>query len=229
VNIQGETEEMIKLMVVKGKEQNWYDVKLDKGKFDEQLWLNKGTGKYDIYIMVNEYDRKYSFGPKLTVENTKELNPFLIPDKDIESEDKLIVEKSQEITKGLNRDTEKIKAIYDWVSENIEYDYAKYRKHLNNDYDNQYGALLALQTQKGVCYDYAALVAALGRAAGIQSKLVKGTGVINGTSGYHAWNEVYLADESKWIKLDATYAAVLGENYFNNEGFDESHRIEQIN
>jgi transglutaminase-like putative cysteine protease len=176
--------------------------------------------------MVNEYDRKYSFGPKIIAENIKEINALLVPDKYIESMDKPIVDKAAEITKGLTSNRQKAKAIYNWVSENIDYDYVKYGKHLNNDYDNEYGALLALKTGKGVCYDYATLVAALGRASGLQTKVVMGTGKVNGTRGYHAWNEIYIEDESKWIKLDTTFAAVSNKNYFDSENFDESHIAE---
>jgi transglutaminase-like putative cysteine protease len=224
VDIQGETtNSKIKLMVVRNNEQLWYDVKVDKGMFSQQLWLNNGKGEYTVHVMVNEYDRKYSFGPNITIENIKEMNPLLSPEKYIESADKQVIEKAVEITKNLTSDREKAKEIYNWVSKNIDYDYEKYNKHLNNDYNNEYGALLALDTKKGVCYDYAALVAALGRASGMQTKVVKGTGKVNGTSGYHAWNEIYIADESKWIKLDATFAAVADENYFDRADFDKSH------
>jgi hypothetical protein len=224
VSIKGNTsKEKLKLMVLKGNEQLWFDVRLEDGKFEQELWLNKGLGQYTIYIMVNEYDRKYSFGPKLIVDNIKVQNELLIPDKHIESTNKLIIEKALEITKHLNSDVEKAKAIYNWVIQNIEYDYEKYSKHLTNDYNNEYGALLALNTRKGVCYDYVALTAALGRASGIQTKLVKGTGIINGRTGYHAWNEMYLEEQNKWVKLDTTFAAVLKGNYFDNEDFDESH------
>lgn len=227
VNIQGETtHNKIKLMVERNNEQIWYDVKLENGRFSQTLWLNSGKGAYAVHVMVNEYDRKYSFGPEITIENMAEVNALLVPEKYIESTDKLIIDKAAEITKGLKSDREKAKAIYKWVSENIDYDYAKYSKHLKNDYDNEYGALLALNTKNGVCYDYATLVAALGRAYGLQTKVVKGTGNINGLVGYHAWNEIYIADESKWIKLDTTFAAVSSESYFDSENFDESHIVE---
>lgn len=224
VELRGETtKSRIKLMVVKNDEQTWYEIKLEKGRFFQQLWLNKGTGKYTIYVMVNEYDRKYSYGPKLIVENTAELNAFLVPDKHIESTDKTVAAKAAEITKGLNSDIEKARAIYEWVTQNIRYDYEKYKRHLNGSYDNEYGALLALTSKKGVCYDYAALIAALGRASGIQTKVVYGTGKVNGTSGYHAWNEMYIDGQGKWIKLDATFASMSGENFFDSEKFDETH------
>ena len=227
VNIQGETtKNKIKLMVVKNNEQIWYDLKLENGRFNQKLWLNSGKGTYTVHVMINEYDRKYRFGPKIVVENVKEINAFLAPEKYIESEDKLIMDKAAEITKGLTGDREKAKAIYMWVSENIDYDYAKYGKHQNNDFNNEYGALLALNTRNGVCYDYATLVAALGRAYGLQTKVVKGTGKINGIVGYHAWNEIFLVDENKWVKLDTTFAAVSRDNYFDSENFDESHTAE---
>jgi len=226
VDIQGETEAgKLKLLVEKNNEQVWYDVKLEDGKFHEQLWLNKGIGEYTIFVMVNEKGREYRFGPKLVIENIKEFNQLLFPDKHIESRDALIIEKAHDITKGLSSDMERARAIYEWVIENMKYDHEKYQKHLRNDYDNEYGALVALKTGKGVCYDYAALVAALGRAAGLETALVKGTGITQGVSGYHAWNEMHLSDQDRWIKLDTTFADVLGKDYFDNEDFDESHRI----
>lgn len=224
VEVQGETSNSkIKLLLVRDEEQVWYEVKLNSGRFHEQLWLNKGTGKYTVYVMVNEYDKKYSFGPKFSVNNIKEVNPYLVPDKYIESGDKLMIDKAAELTKSAVGDLEKARAIYSWVKDHVQYDYKKYNEHQNNNYDNEYGALLALESGKGVCFDYAALVAALGRAAGIQTKLVTGTGLLQGSSGYHAWNEMYIAEQQQWIKLDATFASVSGEDFFNTQNFDESH------
>ena len=45
------------------------------------------------------------------------------------------------------------------------------------------------------------------RSQNIPTKLIKGySDLIN---GYHAWNEVYLADENRWIVIDSTYDSVL--------------------
>lgn len=93
-------------MVVRSNEQIWYDVKLENGRFSQKLWLSNGKGKYTVYVMVNEYDRKYSFGPKITVENVKEINALLAPEKYIKSGDKPIIDKAAEITKGLTSDSE---------------------------------------------------------------------------------------------------------------------------
>jgi len=213
----------IKILVTKGKEQVWYEVKLDKGNFDEEIWLNAGKGKYTVAIMVNETERKYSYGPKFTVDNTQEVDKYSVPGKDIESDDEKIIKLAEEIVSGLDKDLEKAQAINNWVAKNINYDYEKYIKHQNNNYDNQYGALITLKSKKGVCYDYAALVAALGRAAGLQTKMIKGQGITEGYEGYHAWNEIYISEENRWLKCDATFSSTSGQDYFDSAKFDESH------
>jgi len=70
---------------------------------------------------------------------------------------------AKELTKDAKTDREKAQKIYNWVVKNIKYDYDKYLRQLNKNYDNAYGALNTLETGKGVCYDFSALVAALGR------------------------------------------------------------------
>ncbi len=224
VHLTGSTsKEKIKVLVTKDKEQVWYEVKLDNGKFDEEIWLSSGKGKYTVAIMVNEIERKYSYGPKFTVENTQEVDKYSAPGKDIESDDEKIIKLAEEIVSGVDSDLEKAQAINDWVSRNIRYDYEKYINHLNNDYDNQYGAKVTLESQKGVCYDYAALVAALGRAAGLRTKMVKGEGITESYRGYHAWNEIYISEQNRWLKLDTTFSSTSGQDYFDSAKFDESH------
>ncbi len=44
------------------------------------------------------------------------------------------------------------------------------------------------------------------RSVGVPTKLVMGYSKSD-TSTYHAWNQVYLADEEKWITIDTTYDA----------------------
>ena len=75
-----------------------------------------------------------------------------------------------------------------------------------------------LSTGKGICYDYAALMAAMLRSQGIPTRLIMG----QVPQGYHAWNEVYLQGTgwviiasfkywevagSAWVMFDATFAA----------------------
>ncbi len=228
VRISGKTDkDDIKILLTKDDKREWYDVSLKNGAFDEDIWLTEGKGSYRLDVMVHEYDRKYSYGPGLTVENATGANRFKVPGKYIESGDDGIIKLAGQLTEGLNTDREKAKAIYDWVKDNMEYDYKKLESQRQNDYDNEYGAVNALKTGKGVCFDYAALTAALGRAAGLETKLVEGEVDSDGATGYHAWNEFYISDEGKWINADATLASTTGKDYFDNNAANNIYNISQ--
>ncbi|MEN8189274.1 MAG: transglutaminase-like domain-containing protein [Thermodesulfobacteriota bacterium] len=63
-------------------------------------------------------------------------------------------------------------------------------------------ALTTLKNKKGDCNEHAALVAALGRASGIPTRVAAGIVFHKQAFYYHAWNEVCIG--SQWISLDAT-------------------------
>lgn len=224
ITLTGETNRsLIKILVIKGETQRWYDVKLQDGKFNEEIWFIDGVGEYQVSVLVHKEGRRYTFGPTVYVKNTVEVNRFLVPTLHVESNNEKIIALAQEITKDCKSDAEKAKSIYDWVTANIVYDYKKYIRQMNNDYDNVYGALNTLKTKTGVCYDYAALVAALGRASGLQVKMIKGNFKSALRSELHAWNEIYISEENKWIPVDSTFGASMRSNYFDNNDFYKDH------
>jgi transglutaminase-like putative cysteine protease len=160
--VTGESKEKdIKILVKKEKSRQWHSVDVQGNRFSKEIWLISGRGKYSIAVMVKEEEGKYTYGPEFDVVNTVEINKFSAPTEHIDSNNKEIIDLAQEIVKNSDTDIEKAKAIYDWVVGNIKYDYKKYNNHLKNDFNNKYGALVALSTRKGVCYDFAALTAAL--------------------------------------------------------------------
>ena len=223
IKISGNTtKDKIKLLVIGADKQTWYEVEVIDGEFDEEIWFDS-QGEYTIRVMVNEYDRKYSNGPSITVKNTEELDKYLIPAKHIESNEDIIIDAAKEITKNCSSDLEKVRAIYDWVVDNIEYDYEKLSKHDRGQYDNQYGALNALNTRIGVCYDYSTLAAALARSLGIQAKVVEGDLDKGMLKGFHAWNEIFISELDNWINIDTTLGATTGEDYFDFADNDESY------
>ncbi len=224
IHLKGDSKQkQIKVLLIKDEEKKWYELPLKEGKFDEEIWLTMGKGKYTAAIMIHEEGRKYSYGPKITVENVGEVNPFLVPVKHVESNDEKIIQLAEKLIEDKTTDREKAKAIYDWVTGNITYDYEKFGKHQEGDYDNTYGALHTLETKKGVCYDYAALTASLGRAVGLQTKVVKGQVSSELYKGYHAWNEIYLEDENQWIFLDSTFGVGGKKEYFDRKQSELSH------
>lgn len=217
------SQDKIKVIVSKDNNSNWYDIDLTQGKYNKEIWLINGKGKYKISVVVHEYGRTYSYGPTLEVNNTVDVNRFLVPTKHVESNNEEIIELAKNITKDSETAKDKAKSIYNWVSENIEYDYDKYLRQLNKNYDNEYGALHTLKTGTGVCYDYSVLVAALGRAVNLQVKVIKGNFVNPYRNELHAWNEIYIPEENRWINVDTTFAYSLGTNYFDNSDFYVDH------
>jgi hypothetical protein len=133
---------------------------------------------------------------------------------------------AKELTSKAVSSKDKAKVIYNWVGSNIEYDYDKANRVLSNDFQIQSGAIPTFQTREGICFDYACLYVAMARANNLKVRIMTGEG-FNGVSWVsHAWNEVYIPEEDKWIKVDPTF--YKGGNYFNSRRFDLDHRNEKV-
>ncbi len=92
----------------------------------------------------------------------------------------------------------KIKMIYDYICDNVVYDY----DNLNDDsYDLKYTAYAALINGTAVCNGYALAMCRLLDKIGVENEFVGGTG----GGGGHAWNIVKIGD--KWYCLDSTWDA----------------------
>jgi hypothetical protein len=133
---------------------------------------------------------------------------------------------ARELTANDLNDKAKAKSIYTWIGQNLTYDHDKAAMVLNNNFDIRSGAISAFEERKGICFDYACLYVAMCRAVGLNVRLITGDG-FNGVSWVsHAWNQVYISEEAKWINVDATF--YNGGNYFNSRRFDLDHRNDKI-
>lgn len=137
--------------------------------------------------------------------DSNKTSSYLSESSGIESTNGQIINLSNEITQSLSSDWEQARAITRWVATNIRYDASAVNRNS--------GALQALQTRTGVCEDYAALCAALARAANIPARIVYGY-TDNGTNwpasgtftlrGYrHAWVE-YNLEGRGWVPAEPT-------------------------
>ena len=95
-------------------------------------------------------------------------------------------------------DYEKVKAIYDYMCENIVYDNANLN---NNNYKLKYTAYAALINGTAVCQGYANLFYRLALDSGVDARLIAGLG--NG--GAHGWNIVQIGD--LYYDIDSTWGA----------------------
>ncbi len=106
-------------------------------------------------------------------------------------------------------DYEQVKVIYDYICENVVYDY----EHLLNlNYTLKYSAYAALINGTAVCQGYANLFYRMALEAGIDTRIIVGDG-----GGPHSWNIVGLDD--KYYYLDATWDAPLAEKDYPYEYF----------
>lgn len=118
-------------------------------------------------------------------------------------QEKVVKTKVKELLKTLKIDEKesdyaKIRAIYDYMCENIKYD----DKHVNNEkYLLKYTAYAALVNKKAVCQGYSNLFYRLALAAGVDARLIAGTA--HGES--HSWDIVKI--NSVYYNLDATWDA----------------------
>jgi len=127
-----------------------------------------------------------------------------------------------EITKKAESDEEKARLLYDWVGSRVTYDYDKVRDYEDNGHWREQTPQMTFDTKRGVCIDYSRLYAVMARSQGLDVKVVTGLGY-DGRGGYgpHAWNEVYLKEQKKWVPLDATWAS--SGDWFNPPAFEETH------
>lgn len=137
-----------------------------------------------------------------------------------------IDKKAKEITAGDKTDREKAKSIYNWVGSNIKYDYNKADMVMSSDNVTNSGAIPAFKEREGICFDYACLYVAMCRAVGLNVRMVMGEAYNGEEYISHAWNEVYLKNEGRWIKVDPTF--YVAGNYFDNKNFDKDHKQKNI-
>ena len=104
-------------------------------------------------------------------------------------------ELADEICAGCETDEEKVRAFYDWIITNFEYDYDCYPLF------QYFDVRKALQTKQGICFDFAHLFAAFCRSQGIPCYAVDGISYKD-CSDRHTWNRVYY--HGTWWNVDIT-------------------------
>lgn len=104
-------------------------------------------------------------------------------------------------------ETEKVRRIYDYIYDNVEYDII----HKNNEgYHLKSTAYGALINGHATCQGYAVTLCRLLREAGVDCRVITGTAYDEGSGEeYHAWNIVCIG--GKWYDIDLTWDKRLGK------------------
>lgn len=137
------------------------------------------------------------------------------------------------LTRTLETDVEKFRAIYTWISTNIENDYSSYLKISNKRKRlvNKRQAYLQwntgitpkvfktlLKDRKTACTGYAYLVKEMANLAGFKCNIINGYGrtptllLDESSAANHSWNSIEI--DNKWYLCDATWSA--GQTIIDN-------------
>ena len=109
----------------------------------------------------------------------------------IQSKNPQIVSMAKEIVKYEKDKLKAARLIYEWVYKNIEKVPAITIPM----------ATEVLKTRRGDCNEHTTLYTALGRAAGIPTRIALGLTYKDGFFYYHAWPEIFV---KQWIAVDPT-------------------------
>ncbi|MGN0665407.1 MAG: transglutaminase domain-containing protein [Huintestinicola sp.] len=203
VNYMGEKKIKVRIACGDGK----YDYDYTIGGSGNIYPLQMGNGTYTIQVYENTSGKSYAviFSGEFDVSLKDSFRPFTLPSQfimyDRESD---CVYKAAELCAGKKDTIEKIAAIFGYITDNVKYDKAL-ASSVKSGYIPDPDSTLA--SNKGICFDYASLFAAMCRSQGIPTRLAMG--YVSGNV-YHAWNEVY-TEKTGWITVDI----FLGQKGYN--------------
>src|SRR6056297_2173724 len=209
IGYAGKATEKVKVMIEKDGERYVYPL-VPNGKI-VGFPLQMGSGKYKVSVLTNIADNRYAYidtktlDVNITNQNSVYLNSIQLISWNPRSK---AVIKNNDIVGDESNSAKKIYLVYDFIINNISYDYDKV-KYLTPNYIPYPDK--TIDELKGICYDYSSLFAAMKRSEEIPIKLVKGYSTH--VDGYHAWNEVLINGE--WIVVDTTSDAAYNKANVN--------------
>lgn len=185
-----------------------------KGSDYNTFPLTGGNGDYTLKVYEWVVDNSYAlaFSQDFSVSLSDEFKPFLYPNQYVWfTGDSQVVALGRELSDQSADDLDYVQNSYYYVIRNISYDNDK-AENTPTDYVPDIDTIL--EEKKGICFDYASLMAALLRSQSIPTKLEVGYS----GEAYHAWISVYLTesgwvdniiefDGKDWVLMDPTLAA----------------------
>ena len=172
--------------------------------------LNMGSGEYELMVgaIISDTRARVLWRATLSVELDCELVPFLNPSVIVNWTNEMRLVNTAKRLAVDDDPRETALAFGKYIAERFSYDYditqlpSGYIPDLFEIYDSK----------KGVCYDYAALFAAMCREVGIPTKLIMGYSAYIGPE-YHAWCLVMI--DGQWHKFDPIYSMYRGVQFLN--------------
>lgn len=176
------------------EKMNILKVKIQGISFKD-IQLNGGRQTFKGQVLTVEKESLSDLAPELQPATLAPFEKvFLKPDPFVQSDH----HKIQDLVKQILKDApdasplKKAQKLLNWVHTHIE------KRPVLSLPD----ALSTLENRVGDCNEHAVLLAALGRAAGIPTRIEAGLVYLKGRFYYHAWNLMFLG---KWITADSLF------------------------
>lgn len=215
VMAEGKSASRLKLLVTQGDMSYNYDIPGDGTPITAPV--NMGDGEYTFAVMRNVGESNYVEIASTTasVKLESEYAPFSQPNMFCNySDSSACVAKARELTGNAENVGDAVRAVCNYIVDNVTYDNDKAAKvtkvtgYVPNPDET-------FSTNKGICFDYASLGAAMLRSVGIPTKIV--TGYVSPNDLYHAWIMVFIdgswqsakfsVNPQSWSRVDLTFAA----------------------
>lgn len=177
-----------------------------------------------IYHQYGGYEVQYSSQPD---GDTYFYTVYIYPDYYTDSsQEEMVDERLKSVIDGFGfdgrtTDYEKMRAVYEFVIENTDYDIIHKKNDNHHLKSTAFGALIY---GKATCQGYAVLTYRLLREAGVGSRVITGTAKYDGMEEYHAWNIVCI--DGLYYNLDVTWDDQNGsEDNFLKSDSDFAYHI----
>ena len=172
VAVSARSDSRLKFQVKKGEETYNYDLSSDGTP--AIFPLQHGDGDYRFRVMENVVDKKYAeiYSVTCSVTLRDEFQPFLRPSTYVPyGADSQCVIKASEFAAGAEDPLAIVHEVFRFICRTVKYDKAK-AKNVQSGYLPDPDE--TMRTGKGICFDYAALAAAMLRSQGIPTKMIFG-------------------------------------------------------
>lgn len=202
IALRAYAQQRLKFQAIQGESTYTYDLASDGTP--SVFPLQCGSGHYLFRVMENVSGTKYAmlYQTEADISVSDEFAAFLRPSDYVNyTDDAACVQKAAELAQGAQDANEVVASVYSFICDSVVYDKEK-AQSVQSGYLPDPDETLA--TGKGICFDYAALAAAMLRSQGIPTRLI--FGYVSPNDVYHAWNMFY-TDENGWVTVDYQVSA----------------------
>ena len=210
-------------VIVRGPSGVQYQYRLNHDRQFDVFPLSDGNGSYTITVYEQIDGSRYAtvISATASVNLRDEFAPFIRPNQFVNySANSAVVTRAAELTRGVTDLTGRVSAIYNFIISNFTYDRnfaAEVQRGMHSGYVPDVDAVLS--RRQGICFDYAAVMAAMLRSLNIPTRLVVGYA----GQAYHAWIDVWSAetgwinniiyfDGRAWLLMDPTFASTSNQS-----------------